>query len=91
MKSGERESTLADDSAEGVVADDVDVFSAKFVCEFMVCGRELRGVSGGGDRIQETYLGLFCVCGVVVVCPGGGNHPVPGGRGGKGEGELRAG
>lgn len=35
--------TLADDPAEGVVADDVDVFGAKLVCEFMVCGRELRG------------------------------------------------
>lgn len=34
--------TLADDPAEGVVADDADVFSAEFVCEFMVCGRELR-------------------------------------------------
>lgn len=40
--------TLADDPAESVVADDVDVFSAEFVCEFMVCGRELRGVSAGG-------------------------------------------
>lgn len=41
--------TLADDPAEGVVADYAYVFRAEFVGEFMVCGRELwgGGVSGG--------------------------------------------
>lgn len=70
--------TLADDPAEGVVADDGDVVGAEFVCEFMVRGREL-GVSGG--RTGGTYLGLFCVGGVVRVCPGWGDHPGGGGRG----------
>lgn len=79
---------MADDPAEGVVADDGDVVGAEFVCEFMVRGREL-GVSGG--RTGGTYLGLFCVGGVVRVCPGWGDHPGGGGgecgRGGVG-GEL---
>lgn len=40
--------TLADDPAEGVVADYAYVFRAEFVGEFMVCGRELWG--GGRER-----------------------------------------
>lgn len=43
---GGRGDTLADDPAEGVVADYAYVFRAEFVGEFMVCGREL----GGGKR-----------------------------------------
>lgn len=34
-----------------------------------------------------THLGLFYVCGVVVVCPGGGDHSVPG-EGGRGRGGV---
>lgn len=36
-------------------------------------------VSGRHSTAETTHLGLFCVCGVVLVCPGGGDHPVPGG------------
>lgn len=42
---------------------------------------ERGGVRGG--RTEMTHLGLFYVCGVVVVCPGGGDHSVPG-EGGRG-------